>query len=156
MTDLVRLTQNRKAGAFASYVSRVLSEAGHKVLGCEASKGLEGIRVKSMLTPKTQLPAAKVWLDFDEPDETLTLKRELVANTLRANGFHIFDVELDYLLVQPHRVNVILVPSSDGTKSYLVRIEDYTPVLCTCNGFVYRLTCRHLAEALKNDNPIPA
>jgi len=41
--------------------------------------------------------------------------------------------------------NYQYVPSSDGTKAYLVQRE-WT---CTCEGWKYRRTCRHLDEVIK-------
>lgn len=41
---------------------------------------------------------------------------------------------------------VVVVPGSKGNE-YTVTIKDGTPVSCTCQGYQFRKTCRHLKEA---------
>lgn len=42
--------------------------------------------------------------------------------------------------------NVVVKGSKDN--EYVVTIKDNTPVACTCPGFNFRKTCRHLREAV--------
>jgi hypothetical protein len=39
------------------------------------------------------------------------------------------------------------VPSSDGSKTYIVTLLDGKPTACSCAGFTYRSACRHMAQA---------
>lgn len=145
----VRQTQIRKAQAFASQVSRKIADAGYGVLACKDSKTLEGIRISGTLAPRTQLPQAKIWLDFDQtPVQLLPLREKLVESLRNSTKYWVSELGDDWILVAPKRIAVVAIPSSDGVTTYRVRLENETPVMCNCMGFMYRLTCRHLAESL--------
>lgn len=146
-----RTKQIAKAQAFASKVSRKLGQ-NFSLLKSGSSMSLQGIRVKGILAPRTQLPQARVWLDFNELDMDL---RGRIAVELRKH-YYVESMGDSWIVVSPVHVSVIPVPSSDGEGTYRVRLENSVPVMCNCFGFMYRLTCRHLAESVKlNHEKIP-
>jgi DNA polymerase/3'-5' exonuclease PolX len=53
----------------------------------------------------------------------------------------------DYLIRTPSPNIEVQVPSSDGVHAYTVTLKDGKGFDCTCKGFAYRNSCRHLREA---------
>lgn len=46
-------------------------------------------------------------------------------------------------------IQTVIVKGSKDNE-YAVTIKDNTPISCTCTGFKFRRTCRHLKEAVAN------
>lgn len=53
----------------------------------------------------------------------------------------------DHLMKKPSKSIEVQVPSSDGVNFYSVEVKDGKGWDCSCKGFAYRNTCRHLTEA---------
>jgi hypothetical protein len=68
----------------------------------------------------------------------------VVAEALhQGQGFNVENPEPGLLWVAPAEVRVLEVPSSTGTGSYNVRVENNQVVFCGCKGYAFGLHCRH-------------
>lgn len=149
---ITQIQFNRKASAFASRVSKTLRDSNFVVLYSSEDSGNDGIRVTALEDSFSGLPTAKVRFNYmNLTGQRFIDFRDSVVSTLRKK-FWVVSSGYDSVVVTPRFVNFVSVKSSDpAVPDYVVRCENGIPMLCSCKGFTYRLTCRHLAEAGTNN-----
>lgn len=147
----IQTKHERKAASFASHVSKALRDEGLTVVYSDGTDK-DGIRVTATDDSFSGLPTARVKFNYlGVTGQRFVDMRSSVSKTLRDKGYWIMASGYDSITIAPRHVNFVSVPSSEqGQPDYTVRLEAGIPMLCSCKGFTYRLTCRHLDEAVKS------